>query len=162
MKEQLQNGLFGYSKQSVHAYLAEMNEDFSQKLLAKEKEGEDTIRALQEELQQLRQENETLRAERREVAGVLIDAKSFAAGMREQAEKADRIQRAKSAELRQAERQRLQILARQIDRLQKSFRSTLERMDEELERHEASCQALWAETEEAAAPAAEEAATQGA
>ena len=48
MAELFRSSLFGYSKKSVIAYVAEMNEDFSQKLLAKDMECRDTVRELKE------------------------------------------------------------------------------------------------------------------
>ncbi|MDO4316347.1 MAG: hypothetical protein Q4C45_11265, partial [Oscillospiraceae bacterium] len=76
MTELFQTSLLGYSKKSVCAYIAEMNEEFSKKLLEKDMARKDAVQTLQEQLEQLKRENEQLRAERREVAGALIDAKA--------------------------------------------------------------------------------------
>lgn len=150
MEEQFQTRLFGYSKQSVHNYIVQMNEDFSQKQLAKEKENRDAVQALQEELERLRKENALLRAERREVAGALIDAKSFAANLMEQAKEEDRAQRAENTSIHQAERQRLRALAGHIGRLQEDFRRVLHDMDKELERYDLRCRTIQAEDAKAA------------
>ena len=155
MTEQFQTSLFGYSKRSVHLYLSQMNEDFSHKLLEKEKEGRDAIQALNEKLEHLREENEQLRAERKEVAGALIDAKSFAAELREQAEETDRAQRAKNEDIRRTERQRIRDLAGHIDRLRTEFRSMLSKMDEELEQYALLCKAIHAEDMELPPPQGE-------
>ena len=96
MAELFQTSLFGYSKKNVCAYIAELNEGFSSKLMEKDVECQNTINELKSMLEQLRRENEQLQAERREVAGALIDAKAFAAGLMEQADEEDRARRAKS------------------------------------------------------------------
>lgn len=145
MTELFQTGLFGYSKKSVSTYISNMNEDFAQKLLEKDRTYKDVVRELREEVEQLRQENERLRAEREEVAGALIDAKAFAASLIRQSEEADRTQRAKNAALHQVEFQQIQTFAANIDSLRKAFRSVLCDMDEELERYEIKCQAIQAE-----------------
>lgn len=147
MTELFQISLFGYSKKHVRAYIAEINEEFSQKMLEKDKTCKDAVQALQEELERLRRENEQLRAERQEVAGALIDAKAFAAGLIERAEEEDRAQRAKNAALQQAELQRLQGLASNIGGLRTALCSVLRGMDQELERYGAKCQAIRAEFE---------------
>ncbi len=142
MTGQFKTRLFGYCKRDVRDYVSKLNEEFSQKLLEREKESRDSAQALQKELDRLRQENEQFRAERQKVAGVLIDARYFAAGLKEQAAAEDRVQRSKNAEFHQVERQRLQAFAGQIEQMRKSLHSTLNRMDEELEQYELNCQAL--------------------
>lgn len=160
MTELFQISLFGYSKKHVHAYIAEMNEDFSQKMLDKDKACKDTVQALREELERLRRENEQLRAERQEVAGALIDAKAFAAGLIERAEEEDRAQRAKNAALQQAELHRLQALAANIDGLRKAFCSVLCGMEEEMEQYGSKCQAIQTEVSQEGPEDADEAARQ--
>lgn len=145
MTEQFQISLFGYSKKSVHLYLSEINEEFSQKLLEKEKENRDSIQALREEMELLREENERLLAERQEVAGALIDANAFASGLKAQAEEEDNIQRTKNAKLRQAEHRRIQVLSDHINQLRTKLRSMLSCMEEELEQYELLCKSINAE-----------------
>lgn len=154
MTEQFQNSLFGYSKQSVHQYISRMNEDFSQKLTAKEKEKHDAVQGLKEELERLRAENEQLKAERGEVADSLIDAKAFAAELREKAEESDREQRAKNEDIHRAELKRLHDLAEHIDRLRTEIQSLLRNMDEELEQYVLLCKTL--HTEDAENPLTQE------
>lgn len=145
MTELFQTSLLGYSKKGVCAYIAEMNEEFSQKLLEKDKACKDAVRTLQEQLEQLKRENGQLRAERREVAGALIDAKAFAAGLMERAEEENRAQCAKNEALCQAELRRLQAMADDIEALRTAFCATLRDMDAELEQYRLRCQAAQAE-----------------
>lgn len=142
MSAQFPTRLFGYSKRSVEEYINKMNEEFSQKLLEKDKQTLKGVQSMRQELEKLRQENERLREERQEVAGALIDAKTYAAELRAQAQERDRAQREKNAALHQEERQRLQGLADRVDSLRKEFRDILISMDEELERCELGCQTL--------------------
>ena len=134
--------LFGYSKADVGAYITQMNEDFSQKLLAKDQENRTLIQGLEEQLDRLQQENQELRAQRQEVAVALIDAKTFAAGLRTQAEEKNQAMRAENAERRQTERRRIENLSARISALQDLIRSSLHGMDAELEEHYSQCQTL--------------------
>ena len=144
MAELFQTSLFGYSKKNVCAYIAELNEGFSSKLMEKDVECQHTINELKSTLEQLRRENEQLQAERREVAGALIDAKAFAAGLMEQADEQDRARRAKSEACHAAELQRLQEISAGIDALRGAFRDVLSKMDKELEEYSMKCQAAQA------------------
>lgn len=145
MTELFQTGLFGYSKKSVCAYIAEINEEFSQKLLEKDMACKDTVQTLREQLEQLKQENEQLRAGRQEVAGALIDAKTFAADLMARAEAENREQCAKNEALCQAELRRLQAMASDIDTLRTAFCATLRDMDAEMEQYRLRCQTAQAE-----------------
>ena len=144
MAELFQTSLFGYSKKNVCAYIAELNEGFSSKLMEKDVECQNTINELKSRLEQLRRENEQRQAERREVAGALIDAKAFAAGLMEQADEEDRARRAKSEACHAAELQRLQEISAEIDALRGAFRDVLSKMDKELEEYSMKCQAAQA------------------
>ena len=145
MTELFQSSLFGYSKKSVCAYIAAMNEEFSQKLLEKDMEHKDIVRSLNEQVEQLRQENSQLHAGRQEVAGALIDAKAFAAELMERAEEENRVRRAKQEAHHAAEIQRLQALAAQIDALRDAFRCALQDMDAAMEEYGIRCQAAQAQ-----------------
>ena len=149
MAELFRSSLFGYSKKSVIAYVAEMNEDFSQKLLAKDMECRDTIRELKERIEALEKENAALHAGRQEVAGALIDAKTFAAELKERAEAEDQARRAKNEACRDAEQQRLQALSGHVDSLRDALGAALRSMDEELERYRLRFQAAQTELEQA-------------
>lgn len=141
MTEVLQSSLFGYSKKSVAAYIAGLNEECAKKILEKELEYKRSLQELQEQIQVLQGENEALRAERQKVAGALIDAKTFAADLmaREEAESAAR--RTRSQADHEAELQRLSALAADISALREAFRGVLTGMDGEMERYELQCQA---------------------
>lgn len=124
--------LFGYSKASVNDYISKLNEEFSQKLLEKDREHRREMDALQGEVERLTQEKEQLLALRQEVADALISAKDYAAELKRQAEEDDRAQRAVSAARQEAEFRRIQSVAEQISDLHQAFHDALGRMDREL------------------------------
>lgn len=138
MVEVFRKSLFGYSKQSVVTYISELNEDFSKKLLEKDLECKQIVQELKAQIEVLKRENEALQAGRQDVAGALIDAKAFAAELKEQAEAEDQAQRAKNEAYRQAELQRLQDISAHIDAL----RDAICGIDAEMEQHETRCQAV--------------------
>lgn len=145
MEKVFQNSLFGYSKKSVVTYIAGMNEEFSKKMLEKDLECRNTVQELKEQLEQLRRENEQLQAGRQEVAGALIDAKAFAAELRERAEAEDTALRAENEAYHQAELQRLRALSANIDSLRGALRTIISNLDAELEQYGVRCQAVQAE-----------------
>lgn len=147
MNEQLRMGLFGYSKKSVHTYLSQLNEEFTQKLMEKELSHQEQLRELQAELERLTEENQGYLAQRQEVAEALIDAKLQGAALLEQAKQEDAVRRERNAARRQEENRRLSVLSGRIDRLQETLRQLMGAMDEELETHRLSCKTLESETE---------------
>lgn len=142
MTEQFKSSLFGFSKQDVQKYIAELNDSFSKKMLERDNESRAAIQNLRDENERLRRDNERLRSERQRVASALIDAKSFASELIEQANIQDREQRAKNEALRQTELQCLQEFADHIYKLREEIRSTLTKVDEEMDRYTASCETL--------------------
>lgn len=142
MTELFRTSLFGYSKKRVHAYISEINEGFSQKLLEKDMASKEAVQVLREQLEQLQRENDQLRAERNEVAGALIDAKTFATGLMEQAEAENRTQREKNSAIQQAELQQVQLLTSHVDNLRQTFQAILHGMDKELEQYRMKCQSI--------------------
>lgn len=142
MVEVFRKSLFGYSKQSVVTYISELNEDFSKKLLEKDLECKQIVQELKAQIEALKRENEALQADRQDVAGALIDAKAFAAELKEQAEAENQAQRVKNEAYRQAELQRLQEISTHVDALRSALRDTICGIDAEMERYGTRCQAV--------------------
>lgn len=145
MAKLFRDSFFGYSKADVIAYISQMNEDFSKKLLVKDQENRLLVQRLEEQLTLLQQENEALRAQQQQVALALIDAKSFANDLRIQAQEEDRLLQQKNAERRREELQRLENVSGRISRLQDAIRDFLHSMDEDLEEQAVRCQLLMAD-----------------
>lgn len=139
--------LFGYSKKNVGDYIGRMNEEFSQKLLAKDQENKDELQKLKAQVEQLSEENERLRSEQQDVAAVLIDARAYAAELRAKAEEEYQAMRTENSAHCDMERQRLQRLGGNIDALQKAFRKAVRNMEAELETYRIQSQTTEKELE---------------
>lgn len=150
MTELFRSSLFGYDKKSVSAYIAQMNDETSKRLMEKELEHKNTVQELQKELEQLRQENEELRNGRDAVASALIDAKNFAAELKEQTELENRAMQEKNKRHHAVELERIQAFAGEVETLQEAFRSVLSGMAEEMERYRSKCQTMQAHFEKCA------------
>lgn len=145
MDKMFQTSLFGYSKKSVSAYIASLNEEFSQKLLEKDLEHKKVLQDLTQQLETLAEENRRLNAAQQEVADALIDAKAFAAGLKAQAQEEDEAQRAKNQVFRQAELQQLQDISDSISTLRRAFHAVIRDMDVRLGQYDAQCQDTYGE-----------------
>lgn len=132
MAHLFRTSLFGYAKAEVNDCISRLNEEFSQKLLEKEREHKREVEGLQAEAERLARENERLLALRQEVADALISAKDYAAVLQRQAEADDEARRAASAARQGAERRRIQGVAEQIDGLHRALRDALGHMEREL------------------------------
>lgn len=142
MQKLFSSSLFGYSKKSVHSYISSMNDEFSQKMLAKEEEYKAALGAVQAELEQLRQENGRLLAREMAAAGALIDAKQLASDLINQAEAEGRALRDKNNARYQAERHRPLSYGAHIDSLRDHLCATFQALGEEMENYSVACQAL--------------------
>lgn len=134
--------LLGYEKASVNNYISKLNEEFSNKLLASEKEHKMTLEALQAENQRLKDENAKLLAERQEVADALICAHDYAADLRQQTETEEKVQREQNTARQMAEFRRIQSIAAHIHNLHEEFHSVMNKMDKELETYKVECSDL--------------------
>lgn len=134
--------LFGYSPKSVLAYISELDENYSQKLLEKDLEYKQTVQELKAQIETLKQKNEQLLADHQDIAGVLIDAKAFATKLKEQAEAEDQAQHAKNEAYRQEELQQLQKISAHIDSLRSALRDAICDIDAKMEQHANQCRAI--------------------
>ena len=103
VKEILKSGFFGYSKSSVCEYIARMNEEFSQRLTAKDNENTSREAELRAQIASLREENQKLKEKQEEIVGALVDAKSFAAELKAKAEAENQAQRSENTARNAAE-----------------------------------------------------------
>lgn len=158
MTELFRSSLFGYDKKSVSVYIAQMNEETSKRMMEKELEYKNRMQELQKELELLRQENEELRNGREAVANALIDAKSFAAELKEQTEQENREMLEKNKRQHAVELERIQAFAGTLENLQGAFRTALSSMEAELERYQSKCQAMQAKFEKCSLSSSGEAA----
>lgn len=135
-KKLLKGALFGYSKAGVCEYIANLNEDFSKKLLNVVQETDARQKALQEKNTRLEEENRALREEADRVSRILLDTKRYAEELRSKAEEEDLIFRAENRERYEAQLQRLYNYRENVNAIRDSLRAVLEDFDRELAQHE--------------------------
>ena len=134
--------LFGYEKASVNNYISKLNEEFSHKLLANDKEHKMTMETLPAENNRLKEENAKLLAAKQEIADALICAHDYAADVRQQTETEEKVKREQNTARQMAEFRRIQNIAVHIQNLHEEFQSVVGKMDEELETYKVECSNL--------------------
>ena len=103
--DELKKGFWGYQKEGVFQYITAREEEFSRRLLEKEAQADQAlqraqtrvqeleqeavdawsrVRALEQELQSLREERDALRKQQAMVADALLDARAYAGRLREE------------------------------------------------------------------------------
>lgn len=120
-KKLLKNGLFGYSKTSVCEYIAEVNEEFSRRLLEANEEHRRERMELKERIQALEAELGEYKQVHGDITTALLEAQQHAAELKRQAEAEDRRVRAENAERQQAQTDRLKEYIAAIDELQQKL-----------------------------------------
>lgn len=123
----LKKSFWGYSKISVSEYIARINQEFSQKLRDTAVEHEREKEELQEKLAQLERENKELQNRQNKVAAILLDAKAFAAQLKDKAEAENRKPQAENTAGSTAE-----FNSKSIDIMRGEIRNMFEAMDKEL------------------------------
>ena len=83
--ENLSTG-FGYSKKSVCAYIASLNQEFSQRLLDKDAQYHATIQSLEARVAALQAENEVLRSKEQAISSAILDVQTYAQQLRSRAD----------------------------------------------------------------------------
>lgn len=79
--------LFGYSKIDVRDYISRMNEDFAKTLMNNLAEQEKKKEVLRDRITQLEEELEIYKKQCMEVSDAILDAKKYAAHLKEEADK---------------------------------------------------------------------------
>lgn len=137
--------MFGYSKESVCAYIAGLSEEFSQKLVDALAEQERVQRELRERIQQLEQENENYKKQQFDIADVMKDAADFAAGLRVKAEAENQALCRQNEAKAAAEEQRIRMYREKIGSLRDEIRKVLIAFDAELAAADKSLEELQTE-----------------
>ena len=145
--EELKKGLWGYKKDSVFQYISQQEEQFTQKMAEKDAQLEQTSRQDRARIQDLEQENRTLkeelirlRAQQDQISQAILDARSSAeilkAESRAQEEKArETVRRALEQDLTVLENFRQQVadLHRAIQAAMKGLEQQAEEMEQQAE-----------------------------
>lgn len=147
--DQLKKGFFGYKKASVYEYISLMDEEFSAKLLEKEAEyrkGEEQYReriiALEEELNQVRDQLEQQRKEQMTIASTLMEATRYGESLRQAAQAREQKER-EAWEKKLAENEKeINKYHEQIKSVREMFGSLLRAMDEQIQTVEQKAEAV--------------------
>lgn len=83
----LKTSLFGYSKSRVCEYIAYMNAQFSERLMAVTEENKQERNALLEKIASLEKELSEYKRTHGEIASAILDAKEYGAELKRKAEK---------------------------------------------------------------------------
>ena len=142
--EELKKGLWGYKKDAVFQYISQQEEQFTQKMAEKDAQLEQTSRQDRARIQDLEQENRTLkeelarlRAQQDQISQAILDARSSAeilkAESRAQEEKArETVRQALEQDLAALENYRQQVM--DLHRAIRTAMKGLEQQVEEMER----------------------------
>lgn len=135
MENNFKKSMFGYSKKSVLAFLADMDASYRQKLNAQmelHQKDMDKIKELEEKINTLQQENSILLEKSNDVSSILVDAKRFSDDLIEKtkAEEAQKVEKLSLAY--QKENEKLQAYRNEIDALKSSIQTAMQAFDADL------------------------------
>ena len=146
----LKSGFWGYKKNHVCEYIAEMNEQFSKKLMETIKDYDRQIVELNAKINRLEAENSALQKECSNVTQVIVDAKKFSDELRAKAEAEDKEFRDRNMDYNNEQMQRINTFCMGIDKIRDSARTLMASIDKELEYKKEELSALKSGLEELA------------
>lgn len=147
--EELKKGLWGYKKDAVFQYISQQEEQFTQKMAEKDAQLEQTSRQDRARIQDLEQENRTLkeelarlRAQQDQISQAILDARSSAEILKAES----RAQEEKAREtVRQALEQDLAVLdgyRQQVADLHRAIRTAMKGLEQQVEEMEQQAEEL--------------------
>lgn len=139
---ELKSGFWGYKKSYVCEYIAEMNEQFSKKLLETIKDYDCQIGELNAKINRLEAENSALQRECSSVTQVIVDAKKFSDELRVKAEAEDKEFRDRNMDYNNEQMQRVYTFCMGIDKIRDSVRTLMASIDKDLESKKEELSAL--------------------
>lgn len=147
--DQLKKGLFGYKKSSVYECVAAMEEEFFEKLSAKdaasrssEEQYQKRIADLEEALRQVREELERRKNEQMEIAATLMEATRYAEALRQKAEEQTRREREAWEQSLAASQKELDQYQAQVANIREVFCSLLRAVEEQSQAFELQVEAV--------------------
>lgn len=147
---ELKSSFWGYKKSYVCEYIAEMNEQFSKKLMETIKDYDRQIVELNAKINRLEAENSALQKECSNVTQVIVDAKKFSDELRAKAEAEDKEFRDRNMDYNNEQMQRINTFCMGIDKIRDSARTLMASIDKELESKKEELSALKSGLEELA------------
>lgn len=152
--ETLRSG-FGYSKKSVCAYIAALNQDFSQRLLEKDAQCTASIQALESRIAALSAENEVLRSKEQAISAAILDVQLYASQLRAKAQADHTRHLEENQQELDAQRQRLEAIRGDVSALRGKLQSLMGAMDAQLAGFAQECDAAMEQMTEVPAYEAE-------
>lgn len=128
----LKSSFFGYKKSGVCEYIAEINEEFSRKLIDTVKSHDLKEKELNEKIEKLEAENAVLREDRDRVTMIIADAKRFSDELRSSSEAENQKFREDNEAYNADQRRRIEEYCTDIDRIRNSIYRLLNDFDAEL------------------------------
>lgn len=142
ISDNLKKSFYGYSKESVYEYIAELNEEFSERVLKNDAEHNARIKSLEETINQLKNENLELKRRESAITSALIEAQQYAKALKIQALKAHKEQ-VKDTEEKHAEaRARINAIMEDITGFEKDIAASLEKIKADLQAFETKSDAI--------------------
>ena len=147
--EELKKGFWGYRKDAVFQYIAQQEEQFTQKMADKDAQMEQRVQQDKARIQELEQENRALkeelarlRGQQDQISQAILDARSSAEALK--AESAAKEEEAREAVRQELERDMAELggYRDQIMALRKSIQAALGRMGQQAEEIEKQAEEL--------------------
>lgn len=117
----LKTSLFGYSKASVCEYIAQVNQQFSEKLMTATAENKAERAALNEKITSLEKELDEYKRAHGEISSAILEAQQYAAELKRQAEKEAAQMRTENAREKSVLDNRIEKYVSEIDKLRKQM-----------------------------------------
>lgn len=116
-KNIMKSAFFGYSKTSVCEYIAKINEEFSRQLLELEKENKKEREELKGRLEATEKELHEYKKAHSDIANALLEAKQYAASLKQKAEEENERLAAENRRLHKEQSERLALYTAAVDKL---------------------------------------------
>lgn len=128
----MKNAFFGYSKTSVCEYIAAMNEEFSRQILELEKENKKEREELKDRLEATEKELNEYKNAHGDIANALLEAKQYAASLKQRAEEENERLAAENKVLHKEQTERLARYEAAVDKLRSELSVFTADTDEKL------------------------------
>ena len=138
----LKSGFWGYKKDKVCEYIANLNGEFSDKLMETVKNYDHQIQELNTKIAKLEAENLSLLTERNNITQILGDATDFANDLKAKAEKEDKAFREENEARNKEQQRRIESFQEDIDQIRNTLHNMLRSIDKELTEKQESLSAI--------------------
>ena len=145
----IKSAFFGYSKTSVCEYIADMNEKFSHQILELENEHRKEKEELKGRLEATEKELNEYKKAHGDIANALLEAKQYAASLKQKAEEENERLVAENKRLHKEQSERLALYAAAVDKLRSELSVFTADTDEKLAAYYNKAEDIAKEFEEA-------------